>query len=223
MPRQPRPLRRTCCDQGAVRESRRTRITSSGLRAMRPWLSHNSFQFLCRVAESAVAQPRVLAAAATVRVPMLFTCAVAVGSPAPPQCDPSVRRTCPSGRVSGASRIPSSDPLWSGSPENARWSRNATRRVVPTNKGRQTTIHMLCGPTGPILAEIHQPSAHATPELSRWCRARRRRGISNKYLPNRYLQIAILERGRQFFRKIIHKLWTVSDSWIIYVARSKVY
>jgi len=39
---------------------------------------------------------------------------------------------------------------------------------------------VLCGPAGPILAEIHQPSAlGATLKLSRWCRARR--GISNKY------------------------------------------
>ena len=43
---------------------------------------------LCAIAEAADAQPRALAAAAAVRVPMLFTGAVAAGPPPPPQCDP---------------------------------------------------------------------------------------------------------------------------------------
>ena len=32
----------------------------------------------------------------------------------------------------------------------------------------------------------------------------------------------LMEKGRQFFRKTNHKIWTVSDLWIIYVARSTV-
>ena len=62
----------------------------------------------------------------------------------------------------------------------ARWSGNATRRAVPTDKGRRTIIAVACGPAGPVMAEIHQPSAPgATLKLSRWCRAQR--SISNKY------------------------------------------
>jgi hypothetical protein len=48
-------------------------------------------------------------------------------------------------------------------PENARRSGNATRRVVPTNKGRRTTIAGAFLPAGQILAEIHQPSAPRGP------------------------------------------------------------
>ena len=92
---------------------------------------------VCAFAESADAQPRALAAAAAVRVPMLFPGSVAVGHPAPPQCDPFHRRNRPSGRVSGPFRIPSLDPLWSG---KRRIVRKRDQRVVPTKKGRRTAI-----------------------------------------------------------------------------------
>jgi len=56
-------------------------------------------------------------------------------------CYAAMRPPCSSerrsGRVSGPSRIPSQTP--SGS-ENARWSVNETRLVVPTSKGQRTTI-----------------------------------------------------------------------------------
>jgi len=125
----------TCSARGAVRESRWSRVTSLGLRAMPSVVVALCFPApVCAFAESADAQPRALAPAAAVRVPMLFTGSVAVGYP---QCDPYYRRNRPSGRVPGPSRIPSLDPLWSGK----RWmSGNETRRVVPTNKGRRTTI-----------------------------------------------------------------------------------
>jgi len=111
----PRPLRHTCSAQGAVRESRWSRVTSLGLRAMLSVVvALCFFTSVCAFAESADAQPRALAAAAAVRVPMLFPGSVAVGYPAPPQCDPFHRRNRPSCRVSGPSRIPSLDPLWFG-------------------------------------------------------------------------------------------------------------
>jgi len=85
----PRPLRRTCSAQGEVRESRWSRVTSLGMRAMPSVIVALYFSIsLCAVAEAADAQPRALAAAAAVRVPMLFTGAVAAGPPPPPQCDP---------------------------------------------------------------------------------------------------------------------------------------
>jgi len=52
---------------------------------------------------------------------------------------PFVLRNCPSGRVSGPSRRPSSDPHWSGKRQMVR-SVNATRLAVPMNEGRRTTI-----------------------------------------------------------------------------------
>jgi hypothetical protein len=41
-------------------------------------------------------------------------------------------------------------------------------------KGGGRPSQVLCGPAGPNLAVIHQPTEapHATPELSRWCKAR---------------------------------------------------
>jgi len=85
----PRPLRRTCSASGVVRESRWSRVTSLGLRAMPSVVVALCFPTsVCAFAESADAQPRALAAAAAVRVPMLFAGSVAVTYPAPPQCDP---------------------------------------------------------------------------------------------------------------------------------------
>jgi len=45
---------------------------------------------VCAFVESADAQPRALAAAAAVRVPMLFAGSVAVGYPDPPRFDPFI-------------------------------------------------------------------------------------------------------------------------------------
>jgi len=76
---------------------------------------------------------------------------------------PFVHRNYPFVRVSGPSRRPSSDPP---GPENARWSGNETRRVVPKNNGRRgRPSQVICGPSEPILAEIHQPSAPRDPQI----------------------------------------------------------
>ena len=89
----PRPLRRTCSAQGAVRERRWSRVTSLGLRAMPSVVVALCFSTsVCAFAESADAEPRALAAAVAVRFPMLFVGSVSVGYPAPPQCDPFVCR-----------------------------------------------------------------------------------------------------------------------------------
>ena len=97
----PRPLRRACSAQGAVRERRWSWVTSLGLRAT-PSVVVALFcsTSVCAVAESADAQPRALAAATAVRAPMLYTGSVTVGYPTPPKCDPFVRRNRPYGRIS---------------------------------------------------------------------------------------------------------------------------
>ena len=60
-----RPLRHTCSAQGVVRESRWSRVTSLGLRAMPSVVVALCFSTsVCAFAESADAQPRALAAAA---------------------------------------------------------------------------------------------------------------------------------------------------------------
>jgi hypothetical protein len=87
----PRLLRRTASAQGpVVRASRWSRVTSLVACALTPSVIVAllfSISACCFVA--ADAQARALdAAAATVRVPMLFTGAVAAGPPPPPQCDP---------------------------------------------------------------------------------------------------------------------------------------
>jgi hypothetical protein len=114
-------------------ESRWTRVTS--LVAMPSVVV--TFCVRCRVAESADAQPRALPAAAAVRVPILITGAVAVGSPLFRNATPSF--------VGTARMVSFPDQLayrrqTPSAPESARRSGNATRRVVPTNKGRRTTI-----------------------------------------------------------------------------------
>ena len=92
---------------------------------------------------------------------------------------PLVRRNRPSGRVSGPSGV--SFPDQGGCDDGLRDGpeKRPGGRFRRT-KGGGRSAQVLCGPAGPILAEIHQPSAlGATLKLSRWCRARR--GISNKY------------------------------------------
>ena len=92
-----------------------------------------------------------------------------IGSEGPQlTCDgrmpPSVLRNCPCGRVSGSSRRPSSDRP---GPENARWSGNATTRAdgpeTRPHRKRVRPSQVSCGPSEPILAEIHQPNTPRDP------------------------------------------------------------
>jgi len=159
----PRPLHHTCSAQGAVRESRWSRVTSLGLRAMTSVVVALCFSTsVCAFAESADAQPRALAAATAVRVPMRFAGSVVVGYPGLPRCDPFHRRNRPSCRVSGPSRIPSLDPLWSrkrrivrkrdqtgGSDEQ--WAADGHRRCSADAPGQTwlRSINQLKRPTRP--------------------------------------------------------------------------
>jgi len=181
----PRPLRRTDSAQGAVRESRWRRVTSLGLRAMPSVVVALCFStYVCAFVESADAQPRALAVAVAVRVPMLFAGSVVVGYPALPQCDPFYRRNRPSCRVSGPSRIPSLDPLWSGKRQIVR-KRDQTGG---SNEQRAADDHRRCfaDPPGQTwLRSINQLKRPTRPPNSRDGTGRdARRGISNKYLPN---------------------------------------
>ena len=86
----PRPSWRTCAAQVVVRGNRLSRVTNLGAYTMRSifvafWFSIS----ICAVVEAADAQPSALAGAAgAVRVPMLFTGAVAASYPPPPRCHP---------------------------------------------------------------------------------------------------------------------------------------
>ena len=86
----PRPSRRTCSAQVVVRGNRLSRVTNLGAYTMRPIFVAFLFSFsICAVVQAADAQSSALAVAAgAVRVPMLFTGAVATGPHPPPQCDP---------------------------------------------------------------------------------------------------------------------------------------
>ena len=163
----PQPLSRTFSARRAVHESRWTRVTS--LVAMPSVVV--KFCVRCRVAESAYAQPRALAAAAAVRVPILITGAVEVRSPlyrnATPLFVGTARMVSFPDQLAYRRQTPSA-------PENARRSGNATRRVVPTNKGRRTTLAgAFFHPPGTSWMRSINQAPHADPELSRWCRARR--------------------------------------------------
>jgi hypothetical protein len=154
----PQPLRRTCSAQGAVHESRWTRVTSFG--AMTSVVVR--FCVRCRVAESVEAQPRALAAAAAVRVPMLFTGAVAVGSP--------LHRNAAPLFVGTARMVSFPDHLayisrrqTSSAPENAEGPDTRPGGWFRRTKDGERPLQVLLGPAGPILAETHQPSAPRGP------------------------------------------------------------
>jgi hypothetical protein len=138
---------------------------------------------VCAFAESTDAQPRALAVAVAVRVPMLFAGSVAVGYPAPPQCDPFYRRNRPSCHVSGPSRIPSLDPLWSGNRQIVR-ERDQTGG---SEEQRAADDHRRCfaDPPGQTwLRSINQMKRPTRPPNSRGGTGRdARRGMSNRYLP----------------------------------------
>jgi len=194
-PRAGRPKGRRACRGRSVipvpLKGWSARVAGAGSRVWacarcRPWSSHYVFQPLCAPSRSR----RMLSHARSPpppppRVPMIFAGLVAVGYPAPPQCDPFHRRNQPSCRVSGLSRIPSLDPLGSGKTPDSPETRSDGwfRRT----KGGGRPSQVLCGPAGPNLAEIHQPTEapHATPELSRRYRARRptRQQIPSKMIP----------------------------------------
>jgi len=153
----PQPLRRTCSAQRAVHESRWTRVTS--LVAMPSVVCVR-----CHVAESADAQPRALAAAANVRVPILITGAVAMGSPLHRNATPlfvGTARCCPYGLVPGPTRIPSSDPLCSGKRQKVRKRDQAGGS--DEQRAADDLSRCVFSPAGHILDEIHQPSAPRGP------------------------------------------------------------
>jgi len=84
---------------------------------------------------------------------------------------------------------------------------------------------MICVPAGPGLAEIQQPSATRDTRTLAMVQGTRRPRVATRHFivhANRKLY-GDKERGRQFFRKTNHIIWTVADSWIIYMARSTVY
>jgi len=180
----PRPLRHTCSAQRAVRESRWSRVTSLGSRAMPSMvvaLRECISTTVCAFAESADAQPHTLATAAAVRVPMRFAGSVTVLYSGLPRCDPFHGRNRPSCRVSGPSRIPSLDPLWSG-------KRRILRKRDQTggsDKQRAADDHRRCfaDPPGQTwLRSINQLKRPTGPPNSRDGTGRdARRG--SKYLP----------------------------------------
>jgi len=187
----PRPLRRTCSAQGAVRESRRTQVTSLGLRAMSSVVVALFFSIsLCAVAESADAQPRALAAAAAaLRVPMLCTTPLFLGTARLVSFpDHLVNRRRP--------------PLVRKMPDGPETRPDGW---FGRTKGGGRPSHVLCGPAGPILAEIQQPIAPRDPRtlVVVQCRAR----YPTRFRTNTFHKLInatshMDERGRQLFRKI---------------------
>ena len=82
----PRPSPRTCSAQVVVRGSRWSRVTKLGAYTMRSIFVAFLFSFsICAVVEEDAQSSALAVAAGAVRVPMLFTGAVAAGQP---QCHP---------------------------------------------------------------------------------------------------------------------------------------
>jgi len=186
-PRAGRPKRRRACRGRSVApvplKRRSARVAGAGSRVWacarcRPWSSHYSFQLLCAPSRSR----RMLSHA---RSPPPPPCAFRYSSRARWQwvillhrnASPLLVGTAPSGRVSGPSRTPSSNPPVRKTPDGPEtrpdgWFRRA--------KGGGRPSQVLCGPAGPHLTEIHQPSAPRDPRTLATVQAGRdaRRGIS---------------------------------------------